>query len=406
MAHVFGNFTSMKFRKFRADYLFDGFNMHDDGMVLVTTEQGVVEGLLPLDEAGDEVQRFEGILTPGLVNCHCHLELSHLKDRIATGTGLVDFLLAVVSNRQAATEEILESIARAEAEMLDNGIVAVGDICNGTSTLEQKKKGRLHYHNFIEAVGVGENMAQERMEASQLVFKAFAPNYESPVESISIVPHAPYSVSNTLLGLIADLPGNHLLTIHNQESEAENELFVSGTGDILKLYKALGIEIPLQFITGKRSLERYLPLFHANQSLILVHNVASNEDDLRFVTSSPESGVRLFFCLCPNANLYITGMLPPVDLLMRYQQTLVIGTDSLASNRQLDVLAELKTIHQHFPAIETKELLGWATINGARALQLDKQLGSFEKSKSPGVVLIEQGREEKLTGAARSRRIL
>jgi cytosine/adenosine deaminase-related metal-dependent hydrolase len=67
----------------------------------------------------------------------------------------------------------------------------------------------------------------------------------------------------------------------------------------------------------------------------------------------------------------------------------VIGTDSYASNWSLSVLDELKTIQQHHPEIPLEEMLGWATLNGARALQMDKHLGSFEKGKKPGVVLIK-----------------
>jgi len=75
--------------------------------------------------------------------------------------------------------------------------------------------------------------------------------------------------------------------------------------------------------------------------------------------------------------------------LRKYRAHITIGTDSLASNHQLSVLAELKTIHQQFPTIPVLELLQWGTINGARALQLETTLGSFEAGKQPGVVVID-----------------
>ena len=95
-----------------------------------------------------------------------------------------------------------------------------------------------------------------------------------------------------------------------------------------------------------------------------------------------------FWCLCPNANQYIEQTMPPIELLRSEKAKLVIGTDSYASNWSLSVLDELKTIHEHHPQIPLAEMLGWATINGAQALQMDKHLGSFEKGKKPGVVLI------------------
>jgi cytosine/adenosine deaminase-related metal-dependent hydrolase len=96
-----------------------------------------------------------------------------------------------------------------------------------------------------------------------------------------------------------------------------------------------------------------------------------------------------FWCLCPNANQYIEQTMPPVELLRSENANIVVGTDSYASNWSLNVLDELKTIQQNQPQIPLAEMLGWATINGARALQMDKHLGSFEKGKKPGLVLIK-----------------
>ena len=114
----------------------------------------------------------------------------------------------------------------------------------------------------------------------------------------------------------------------------------------------------------------------------------------------------LFFCLCPNANLYISGLLPDPDLLLRYNSVIVVGTDSLASNHQLCILEELKTLQRQFPSVATATLLQWATLNGARALQLDGVLGSFEPGKQPGVVLIEHAEEGRLGTEARVKRLV
>jgi imidazolonepropionase-like amidohydrolase len=81
--------------------------------------------------------------------------------------------------------------------------------------------------------------------------------------------------------------------------------------------------------------------------------------------------------------------MPPIELLRANNAEIVIGTDSYASNWSLNILDELKTIQKQFPSIPLSEMLGWATMNGARALQMEKSLGSFEKGKKPGIVLIE-----------------
>lgn len=406
----------MTYRKFRADYLFDGTILNGPDTVLVTTEEGRVEALLPLAEAGEGIEYMPGILSPGFVNCHCHLELSHMKGVIPEATGLVDFLLGVMGQRNAHPQPaanpnsesdrkamIRESIAAAETEMLHNGIVAIGDICNTADTLPLKMEGRLYYHNFIEAMGFIGPKAPERFAQSLQTFQAFAEAYSLPIEANSIVPHAPYSVSSPLFKLIARFPGNHVLSIHNQETEAENEFFKTGKGDFLRLYQAMGLDLSFFTGTGKRSLESYLPHFYRNQTLILVHNVATTQEDLQAAQRSPAN---LYFCLCPNANLYISGQLPPIDLLISHYQTIVIGTDSLASNHQLSILEELKTLAKAYPYLETAQLLQWATRNGAQALQLQSELGSFEKGKQPGVLVIDQLQADRLTNASRVKRLI
>ena len=395
----------MTYRKFKADYLFLGDGMSDPDSVLITTDEGIVQAVVAGREAGDDVEVYSGVLSPGFVNCHCHLELSHMKGVIPEGTGLVDFLSTVIRQRAEAAppEGVAEAIAAGEQEMLDNGIMAVGDICNTADTVAQKALGRLYYHNFIETMGFVEQGAAARFAHSLEVFNAFAEAYQLPIESNSIVPHAPYSVSGALFRLIAGFPGNHLLTIHNQESETENEWLLSGKGDFLRLYAALGLDVSFYQGTGKRSLESFLPYFYRNQSLILVHNVATGAEDVR---AARAGGPDLYFCLCPNANLYISGQLPDVELLQRQGCRIVIGTDSLASNHQLSILEELKTLQRAFPGLPTPTLLQWATAGGAEALQAEGVLGTFAAGKQPGVVLIEGGEGDRLTAGARVRRLV
>ncbi|HEX7846797.1 MAG TPA: amidohydrolase family protein [Chitinophagaceae bacterium] len=374
----------MSYRKFRADQLFDGYRLLDDQHVLVTTEDGTIEDIVTINEAGEDIQTFEGILSPGFINCHCHLELSHLKGLIPEGTGLVDFVLKVVTERHFPEEQILQAIEKAEEEMLNNGIVAVGDIGNNALTIPQKIKGRIWYHNFIEASGVHPSVVTERFQRSVDFFKEYAQYYSIPVESNSIVPHAPYSVADELWQKIIHFPGNHLLTIHNQEMAAENEWFIEKKGELTRLYEKMNIDVSFFQPSGKSSLQTYLPKILPQQSLILVHNVHTSEDDVVF---AKQTGQRIYWCLCPHANEYISRQLPPVDLLMKHDCAIVLGTDSLASNHQLSILAEMKLLQESFSSIPIEQLLQWATLNGAKALQMDKQLGSFEKGKRPGVIV-------------------
>ncbi|MGQ0737847.1 MAG: amidohydrolase family protein [Bacteroidota bacterium] len=384
----FLEFYIMGFKKFKADKIFDGYRFTEGDKVLITDENGTTEDIIDTADAGDDIQTLRGILSPGFINCHCHLELSHMKGLIPEGTGLVNFVLNVVQQRHFPEEEILAAIEKAEDEMLANGIAAVGDICNNTLTIPQKNKGRIYYHNFIEASGFSPQAATQRFERSVAYFREYGKNYSIPVESNSIVPHAPYSVDDELWEMIIGFPGNHLMTIHNQEMAGENDLFRNKRGEVLELYREMGIDISFFRPSGKSSLQTYLPRFLNNQSVILVHNVHTTEEDLQF-SKLPVVSCPLYWCLCPSANQYISRQLPDIELLMKHDCDIVLGTDSLASNHQLSILEEIKTILKHFPKIEIETLLRWATSNGARALQVDSLLGSFEKGKKPGLVLLQ-----------------
>ena len=392
----------MSYRKFKADYLFDGYNILGPEQVLVTNGLGVVEDIVDHRDAGEEVENLKGLISPGFINCHCHLELSHLKGRIPMETGLVDFVFSVVSQRKSTAGEIQEAIRLAASEMLENGIVAVGDICNTADTLTQKSENRIGWYNFIELAGWLPDQAQKRFSAGKLLYDRFAGITDDP-NHLSMSPHAPYSVSPELWDLLkTDFP-RKTITIHNQETDAEDAFFISGRGALLRMYEMMKIDNTHFTATGKGSLSYFLHRLDQAKNILLVHNTYSSKKDLeQAVAFSPD----LFLCLCPNANLYIENRLPDIPAMTDLKANLVIGTDSLASNHQLSVLEEIKTIRKHFPAIDTGSLLQWATSNGARALQFEQKLGDFKKGKQPGIVLITYHGNDVLGRESRCRRIL
>jgi cytosine/adenosine deaminase-related metal-dependent hydrolase len=349
-----------------------------------------------------------GIICPGLINTHCHLELSHMKGLLPEHTGLIPFLSAVQQQRFFSPEIIAEAAQQAAAQMIGNGIVAVGDICNTADSLAAKAASHLHWHNFIEVIGFTENKAAERLAFSQTILNHFLsqPQPQSKPQSFSsLSPHAPYSVSGRLFGLLNEATAGQLVTIHNQECAAEDELYRHKSGQFFDLYAALGIVSDFFTASGKSSLQSWLPYFNKGQQLILVHNTCTSEEDILFVKQmTTDDGQRatagnrdtahdqrptIFWCLCPNANLYIENKLPPVELLLKHDCRVVLGTDSLASNHQLSIVAEMQTLRKHFPQLGWELLLRWATLNGAEALGMAAELGSFDKGKRPGWTVIE-----------------
>ncbi len=387
------------YQKFQATQLFTGTELLQDQLVLITTKDGTIEGIVGIEDAGEDIQSFDGILSPGFINAHCHLELSHMKDMIPAHTGLQEFVKQIVSLRKIEDHIIEEAIEKAEDEMLANGIVAVGDISNTLGTLAQKEKNRLAYYTFVELYDLDPTRAQDKINAGIENQKAF----EGKKLRASLVPHAPYSVTNNLWKLLATHFESHTISMHNQETPDENDFFKTKTGSFLGMYERTKVSLDFFEPTGLSSLQSVLPIFKNAATSILVHNSFTNADDIAAVKKQMPNS---FWCLCPNANQYIEQTMPPIELLRSNGANIIVGTDSYASNWTLNILDELKTIQKHNPLIPLDELLGWATINGASALQMDKHLGSFEKGKKPGVVLIEHiGLENNITNAV-SKRIL
>jgi len=377
----------MSYRKFKADRLFTGKQMLDESHVLITDEDGIIKDVVHANDAGDDVQIFEGLISPGFVNCHCHLELSHMKNVIAQRTGLIDFLIKVVSLRSSAKEDIEAAMHAADEEMFNNGIVATGDICNTAASIKIKLESRIRYHNFVEVLGFTEENLKQRLVPYLAVYNEFCD--AGFTAHTTIVPHAPYTISKTMFRLINDLSAAKIVSIHNQESLAEDELYRNKSGDFFKLYRHLNIDTDFFQPDNTSSMQAYLPLLDAAKKLILVHNTCTTQADINFVIEQmADREQSLYWCLCPNANLYIEDRLPPVELFMQNNQIIVLGTDSYSSNNSLNILDEIKTLQKNFKFIALKELLQWATTNGAKALDLDDKLGSFEKGKQPGVILI------------------
>jgi cytosine/adenosine deaminase-related metal-dependent hydrolase len=201
-----------------------------------------------------------------------------MKGLIPKETGLVDFILAILTKRHIAEDIILQSIQDAETEMIEDGIVAVGDICNTTFTLPQKKLHRLKYYNFIEVSGWHPDIANTRYETAQSNYNGFNQLSKS-YHDASIVPHAPYSVSNKLWEYLKPNFSQQTITIHNQETLFENNFFEKGEGDFGRLYERLGVNNPFFIPTGKSSIQSYLQHTTNAENLILVHNTFTNEND-------------------------------------------------------------------------------------------------------------------------------
>lgn len=365
--------------------------------VIGINDDGSIHSVLTELEARHltRVTHYDGVLLPGFVNTHCHLELSHLRDKIAERTGLTSFIKSILAMRQQSEEEVVAAMLSADQQMYANGIVAVGDISNVLISKTVKLQSKIYYQTFIEVFGF--NRPSAPIITAGLALK----NDFLPLKS-SIVPHAPYSVSAELFDEIKKVTGeNDTLSIHNQETLGENELFETGTGEFAEFFDELGIAQSSAHQSGENAIRYHLPRMVKTVPILLVHNTFSNKADVDFAKTQHK---HLYWCLCPNANLYIEDALPDVELLRNEGVKITLGTDSLASNHQLNILAEMKTLQNH-KNVSFDEVLKWATINGAEFLGIEAEFGSLSIGKKPGVLLLKDFDDQKITSKTTMKRL-
>ena len=393
-------------RKISAQKIYPVSSSPIENGVVIVDEKGKIVAVNVLENHDKtEIEFFDGVIVPGFINTHCHLELSHLNGVAQTGTGLIDFISQVIKNRNHSQEIIQEAIAREEKNMIDSGIVAVGDISNTTDTFAQKQQGNLHYYTFVEYFDLfQESNTGNILLQYDAVFNALT---ETSKNKKSKVPHAPYSVSRKLFAQLcrAESVEAQTISIHNQETPPENELFLSKTGDFISFYERIGFDIKDIPKLEKPSIYYALEYLQKENRNLFVHNTLSSKEDIESAHQKLDRE-KVFWATCPNANLYIENNLPNYRDFLETNAQVCIGTDSLTSNWQLSILEEMKTILKYQSYLDLETVLQWATLNGARALGFANVLGSIETGKTPGLVLIENMENGKLTPQSKSRKII
>ena len=392
-------------RKLTANYIFPVSGEPIKEGVVIVDDQGVIKSLEKREQHDPvTLEVFDGVIVPGFVNTHCHLELSHMKGKVDTGTGLLPFLQQVVKFRDIPMEEILGAIDKADQEMYDGGIVAVGDISNKTDTAETKAKSPIRYHTFVEMFDfLQDTMTAQSFDGYHEVFKQQA---GSNGNKKSAVPHAPYTVSPGLFNKINALNSgadNITISIHNQETTHEDQFFLTKEGGFVDFYKSFGFSVDHLKATGQHSIYYAMQHMDPGHRTLFVHNTMTTSEDIQAAHAWND---KVYWATCANANLYIENRLPDYKAFVDNQAKMTIGTDSLTSNWQLSILDEMKTIAKYQSYVPFATLLQWATLNGAEALGYETDLGSIEPGKTPGLNLINLGEDLKLNVNSQVQRLV
>ncbi len=366
-----------------ANSIFNGINFLSQEMALVIDDFGILKDIVKKKEIqSSEIEHYDGIIAPGFVNAHCHLELSHLFSQIYPKTGLIEFLKQVIAKRNNFNKKEQEDAAiEADFKMWESGIVAVGDISNIDTTFKTKANSKIYYHTFIELIGLNPFHSETIFEKGLSLLKELE-NYNLKG---SLAAHAPFSSSKLLINKIANYNGlnNLAFSIHNQESEEETKFFAGRPSDINDLFDYLNIDINWFTPPKTSSLLSYLDEI-PNKKSLLVHNTFCKEED---IIASKHKFIN--WCFCPGANLFIENTLPNYDLFLNHNQNWCIGTDSLASNQKLDMCFEASILLAKSPSISIESILKALTYNGAKALGIEDKFGKLIIGKNTGLNLIQ-----------------
>ncbi|WP_394842527.1 amidohydrolase family protein [Pendulispora brunnea] len=371
-----------------------------DGAVVVA-EDGTIEDVGPAADvlprhAGAPVERVHGVVFPGLVNAHTHLELSALRGLVPGGHGFLPWVDSLLSARFDATpEDSPESIEAAVSELRGYGTAAVGEVTNSLVAAEHLARRRIQGSIFHEIFGLGgdvQERAEEMLAASRAGTRAWSP-------ALSYVPTA-HTLHTTHADVVRKIVQHAKDTglrtsLHLAEHAAERRALEHGDGPVTdwlrgRLRGAADVVWPMQS-----------PIAYADAlgalgpHMLLVHLTDALPAELDRVVQSGSHTV-----LCPRSNLYIEGRLPPLLAARTAGIEAALGTDSLASNASLDVLAEARALADRFSTVPAAELVRMATYNGAQALGRPL-LGRLARGARPGLVAVDiAGAAQAQDGAA------
>lgn len=340
-------------------------------MVIEVDDRGVITDILETSalDAMASVEFYPGILIPGMVNAHCHLELSYLHNKIEEGTGFAGFARAIGAVRNNFTdEERIHAAEVADARMWNEGVEVVADIANDSLVMGVKERSKIEYHTMFEHFGLNNRTTTPLRDIA------------AQHHNTTVTPHSTYSVQDAPFRELCG--GEGLLSLHLLESDDETLLYKK-SGSLWDWYERMGWECDfLHYGTPAQRVAESIP---ENRALLLVHGTRAEEQDVRVVAQRTE---RATWVLCPESNRYISRTTPPVEMFRRLGAKIAVGTDSLTSARDLSMIENLRQLSVLCDA-PLVEMLTWATYNGAVALGVESNKGSIERGKAPGLVVVE-----------------
>ena len=384
-------------------YTLDSMEPIRNGFVEYDEVDGTV---LNVGACAEDEEVMSGAIVPGFVNGHCHVELSHLYKKFRKGTGMAGFIDQINELRDWAGNDVKARLVQEWMDkMWNDGISAMADISNDSSSFLVKKSHKMYTRTFLEVFGSEPEMCEGVMsDVTALKAEADRTGIDA-----APTPHSCYTMSPQLLSASAAAGlADGFISYHSQESQEEEDLLLTGTGAMYENRKRSGMSTPP--VTGESSLKYFIERLAAakpapyDEHILLVHNVCLSQDD---IDAARKVMKNVYWAVCPLSNIFIHNALPPITLMRENDLAVIVGTDSLSSNDDLDIVKELICLHANFPEVPMNQLLEWACLNGAKFLKKEDVLGSLSVEKKPGIVLISNvDAEGNLTAESCSKRII
>jgi cytosine/adenosine deaminase-related metal-dependent hydrolase len=343
-----------------------------------------------------------GVLLPGLVNAHCHLELSHLAGRVPFGGGFVAWIEALVAAHAAEPDEGRAAALSAVHLLEEHGTVAVGDVSNSLAHLDALAGSRLDAVVFLELLAWDPARAVETLSWADKRCRASAALLR-PGLDLRLAAHGPHSVAPALLRLLVERAGP--AAIHLAESPDESRFLLDGKGAWPAFLEGRGLG-HVAFDPPGVSPVRYLEDQGAlHPRLVAAHGVQLDAADRELLA---RRGVHVV--LCPRSNRNLGVGRADVPALLASGVRLALGSDSLASVETLDVLDDAVLLRRQFPALDPAAIVRIATAGGASALGFDG-LGALAPGKRAALAFAAAASEPPdphahlLSGEARLERV-
>lgn len=364
--------------------LLNGWIALDRGRVAAVGRAGAA---LPFRDDAPLVDLGAMAVMPALANAHTHLDLSWMAGRVARHEQFTTWVREMLSVRRSGAPpdgEILAAVDGAIESLRTCGTGLVGDVSNSLVTVGPLRASALSGVVFHELLRLRANEADDVLEQGLAAIERAGTSSRVPV---SLAPHAPYSVSPQLfqgirsaLGRLPFLP----TTVHLAESPEELELLATGGGPWRRLLEDLGAWDDAWRPPGCGPAEYLERMRVLGPRMLVVHGTNLAAADLARVVAAGATLVT-----CPRSNRYVGAGDPPVGRFYQSGARVAVGTDSLASNDDLNLFAELAALRNLAPDVPAAALLASATSEGARALGFEADFGTIEPGRAAALIAVD-----------------